>query len=205
MILAAWCLGAYILGSFPTSYLVAKIVMGIDIREHGSGNPGATNVFRVVGPAAGVITFIVDAAKGLVPVALAGHAFGRTNLAPLVVIGLCAILGHMFTIFLRFKGGKGVATATGVFCALLPQPTGYAFAVFAIVLLLTRYVSLSSIAAAVSLPLFAFLLGSPLPLSVFALAVGVIVIYRHRRNIKRLLTGKENRFGRKPEGGDHAA
>ncbi|MHB9154517.1 MAG: glycerol-3-phosphate 1-O-acyltransferase PlsY [Endomicrobiales bacterium] len=192
-----WCAGAYLAGSLPTGYLIAKLVKGIDIRAHGSGNPGATNVFRVVGPVPGVITFIIDFLKGFLPVLMAGRFFGEQHIVLWMLVGFFALAGHLWTVFLNFKGGKGVATGAGIFAALLPLPTAIAFALFALTFLFTRYVSLGSLLAAVSLPALSALLGKPSVLSFFALLVAAAIIYTHRTNIVKLLQGRENRFGRK--------
>jgi len=189
--------GAYLVGSIPSSYLIVKLLKGIDIREHGSGNPGATNVFRVAGAIPGIITFVMDLVKGLLPVLVANGHFGEDRLLLAIATGLCAMSGHMWTIFLGFKGGKGVATGTGVFAALLPVPTVCAFAVFSLVLLFTRYVSLGSISAALSLPLFSYFRGEQKILTFSAVLVAVLIIYKHRSNIMNLLAGKENKIGAK--------
>lgn len=195
MKLLFWLAIAYIAGSIPVSYLIARLVKGIDIREHGSGNPGATNVYRVVGPVPGVIAFILDALKGYLPVFFALRAFDGNPVA-VIAVGLAAVAGHMFTLFLRFKGGKGVATAAGVFFALLPLPTLYAFGVFCVILFATGYVSLGSIVAAVFLPGYCWLTGFPAVLSAFATLVAIFIIIKHRTNIRKLLSGTEHRFSR---------
>lgn len=197
MIIFLWLLGAYLIGSIPASFLIAKIGKGIDIRQHGSGNPGATNVFRVCGPVPGVAAFVLDALKGYVPVFLALRFFGPNAILPPVLVGAAAIIGHMFTVFLRFKGGKGVATGAGTFFAMFPWPTIYAFILFWIVLLLTGYVSLGSIVAAVFLPLFCWFTGVPAPLSIVATIVSIIIVFKHRKNIRNLCAGTEYKFGRK--------
>lgn len=192
-----WCCGAYLLGSFPSSYVITKLARGIDIREHGSRNPGATNVYRVAGLAPGILTFVADMLKGFIPVFLAMHFAGAGHAVTAILVGLAAIAGHMWTVFLNFKGGKGVATACGVFFALLPLPALCAFVTFWAVCLISRYVSLSSIIAAVVLPATAFFFGSPRPLSIFALCIGVLVIVKHKPNMVRLMNGTELRFGAK--------
>lgn len=197
--IALWCVGAYIAGSIPASYLVARL-KGIDIREHGSGNPGATNVFRTVGPVPGIIAFLLDFFKGFLPVFFAARFFGGENLVPWVLVGLCAVAGHIWTIFLNFKGGKGVATGAGVFVALLPLPTIIAFAVFALTLYLSGYVALGSICAAVALPVSAAVLRQPPLFTWFAVIIALLVIYRHKSNIANLIAGREHCFmkGKRP-------
>lgn len=191
------CITAYLLGAIPFGYLMGKFLRGIDIRQHGSGNPGATNVFRVLGAGPGAVTLLLDALKGLLPVAVALR-MGSSE-ATAVAVGMSAIAGHMFTIFLRFRGGKGVATSAGVFAALLPGPAGLALAAFAVVFGVSGYVSLGSIVAAVVLPLSARLAGVTPLRFVCALTIGAFIIYKHLPNIRRLLDGTENkiRFNRK--------
>jgi len=184
--------GSYLVGAFPTAFLVAKKLRGIDIREHGSGNPGATNVYRVVGAGAGIFTFAVDMIKGLLPVIAVRMVAGEIPLL-LISAGLAAIAGHVWTVFLRFKGGKGVATAAGVFIALLPVPALCALAVFFIVLSLSGYVSLGSIIAAVTLPVIAFFRHEPVLYVIFAFLVAAGIIYKHKSNIARLAAGKERK------------
>ena len=142
---------SYFLGAIPTGYLIAKKVMGIDIREHGSGNPGAANVYRTVGKWAGVSTFLVDALKGFIPVSAALYLCADYPHKYWVAIacGTIAILGHMWTIYLKFRGGKGVATSAGVFAALLPIPTAIAFGVFVICVALWGRISIGSICACI--------------------------------------------------------
>lgn len=191
------CITAYLLGAIPVGYLMGKFLRGIDIRQHGSGNPGATNAFRVLGAGPGAVTFLLDTLKGLLPV-LAAVRMGSSE-ATAVAVGMSAIAGHMYTIFLRFQGGKGVATSAGVFAALLPGPAGLALAAFAAVFGATGYVSLGSIVAAIVLPLSALLMDAS-PLRLFcALTIGAFIIYKHRPNIRRLIDGTENkiRFHRK--------
>ena len=168
---------SYLLGSVPTGYLIAKRAMGIDIREHGSGNPGAANVYRTVGKWAGISTFLIDALKGFIPVCLARH-FCPENYWVAIACGVIAILGHMWTIYLKFRGGKGVATSAGVFAALLPVPT-----------------AIGSIVACIVLPICSFFIGKhPLAVNLMVTAIGALVIYKHVPNIKRLLQQKELKF-----------
>ena len=197
MSLFVWLIGAYLVGSIPASLLVARIAKGIDIRQHGSGNPGATNVYRVCGPVPGIIAFAADFLKGFLPVLLALRYLGNGNPLSALAVGLACILGHVFTVFLRFKGGKGVATGAGVFFALLPLPALFAFILFWVIFFLTGYISLSSIAAAVFLPAYCWISRVPTAVSIVVTAVAAIIIYRHRTNIRNLIEGKEYKFSRK--------
>ena len=188
---------SYFLGAIPTGYLIAKKVMGIDIREHGSGNPGAANVYRTVGKWAGVSTFLVDALKGFIPVSAALYLCADYPHKYWVAIacGTIAILGHMWTIYLKFRGGKGVATSAGVFAALLPIPTAIAFASFVICVALWGRISIGSICACIVLPIASFFIGNhPLSVNLMVTAVALLVIYKHVPNIKRLLAQNELKF-----------
>lgn len=187
-------LASYLLGSIPTGYLISKRVMNIDIREHGSGNPGAANVYRTVGKWAGISTFLIDGLKGFVPVRIALGIF-PDNYWIAIACGTIAILGHMWTIFLKFRGGKGVATSAGVFAALLPIPTALAFLVFVICVALTGRISIGSIFACVTLPLGSYFIGGhPVAVDIMVTAIALLVIYKHIPNIKRLLAQKELAF-----------
>jgi glycerol-3-phosphate acyltransferase PlsY len=200
---------SYLLGSIPFGYLLVRVFRGEDVRQSGSGNIGATNVSRK-SPVLGLLTLLLDALKGTCAVFLAYKVFTRawpgnvdTSLYPLLsVIALCAILGHMFPVWLRFRGGKGVATSVGAFALLLPRATLGAFAIFVVVALVSRYVSLASIVAAISMPIFAwFSLRDGLRQDLFLLIpiaiASALVIVKHHQNIRRLLAGTESRFGRK--------
>lgn len=185
---------SYFLGSVPTGYLIAKRVMGIDIRQHGSGNPGAANVYRIVGKWAGVSTFLIDACKGFIPVCLARH-FCPDNYWVAIACGVIAILGHMWTIYLKFRGGKGVATSAGVFAALLPVPTALAFLSFVLCVWKWGRISIGSICACIVLPIASFFIGDhPMGVNVMVTAISALVIYKHVPNIKRLLEQKELKF-----------
>ena len=184
---------SYLIGSIPTGYLIAKHTMHIDIRERGSGNPGAANVYRIVGKWAGVCTFLIDAIKGYVPVLLARH-FCPDIYAIAIVCGVVAILGHMWTIYLKFRGGKGVATSAGVFLALAPIPTILAFLTFVALVAKWGRISIGSIFACVVLPVASWCMSYPLAEKIMASAVGALVIYKHIPNIKRLLAQKELKF-----------
>lgn len=189
---------SYLLGAIPTSHLVSRAFAKIDLRQHGSGNLGATNLYRVLGWKYAVPVALFDIAKGVIPVLVFAPLVSSSELFQ-VACGMAAILGHVFSVFVNFRGGKGVATAAGVMLGMAPLALAVAAAVWGLVLLFTGYVSLSSIAAAAVLPLAVYLLEPPRsPLLwwlVVLVAAGVIVL--HRRNIERLLKGTENRFGRR--------
>jgi glycerol-3-phosphate acyltransferase PlsY len=194
---------SYLLGSIPTGYLLYRIFRRQDIRSLGSGNIGATNVLRAGGAGLGAATFILDVLKGCSAVWLGGLL--GTLWMPTVPVrtveafaALCAVLGHVFTCWLRFRGGKGVATGFGVFLAISPLAALSALGVFALVCFLSRYVSVSSIVAAASFPVFAwFLVTGPRPPLFFVAGalVSLLIIVRHRENIRRLLAGTESRLG----------
>lgn len=185
---------AYLLGSVPFALVIGKGLYGVDVRQKGSGNTGTTNVFRVLGTGAGILVFIGDAAKGLVPVLLA-RALAPTDDAALVaaLAAGAAIAGHNWSIFLKGKGGKGVATGGGAIIGLMPWLFFVLFAIFWVVLLVTRYVSVSSLAAALSLSVLTVTTGQPLPYIVFAFLGTAVIIYAHRSNISRLARGEESR------------
>ena len=194
-------LAAYALGSIPAAYLAGKS-RGIDLRKHGSGTLGATNVFRVLGPRIGVAVFAFDMAKGAVPVLYFWQWTDPSLLSPQIVqilCGIAAIAGHVRPMWLGFsKGGKGVATAGGVFLALAPLETTLALAAFAVTLLASGYVSLGSMIAAVLLPVLLFIReGIRSPLVMVCAAVALFVFWTHRANIERLRQGTENRFGKR--------
>lgn len=195
---------AYLIGAVPFGLLIGKL-HGVDIRNVGSGNIGATNVTRAVGKTAGRICFLLDFLKGTLPTA-AAQLFHPELPWLAIGCGAAAILGHMFPVYLKFKGGKGVSTAAGVALALAPYPLLCAAAVWVAVFLIWRYVSLASIAAAAALPTAAivfalFDIGSPTAGSAFTLvffcAAAALAIFRHRENIKRLFAGTESRFSKK--------
>jgi len=187
---------AYFLGSVPFGILVTRIFAGnVDLRETGSGNIGATNVARAAGKAAGVITLFLDIGKGVLPMVLADMLVGE-NYLWLSLVGGAAFLGHVFPVYLNFRGGKGVATALGVVLYLSAVTTFVLLVLFALILYFTRYVSLGSLCAAVALPILMALLGPPSRNTVtLCLLISLVVIYKHRENIHRLLTGQENKFG----------
>ena len=201
---------AYLLGSIPTGYLVGK-AKGVDIRTVGSKNMGATNVFRTLGKGPGILVLLVDALKGSGSVLLAGIIARQlinmfryepdpsllSNLA--VLAGLCAVLGHNYTCWLAFKGGKGIATTAGVYFALAPLSVSIALGVWIVFFVVTRYVSVASIAAAVALPTAVWLTQPSLLLSLVTTGLGLMAIYKHKANIQRLIAGTENRIRFKKE------
>jgi len=182
---------AYLLGSIPTGYIIG-LMAGVDVRASGSGNVGATNVARVVGKREGIMTLLGDAGKGLLPVLIASVA----GLTPewVAAAGVAAFLGHVFPVFLKFKGGKGVATALGVFLGIVPLATLLLIGVFAAVVFATRMVSLSSLAAAVLAPVVVWLLAYPRAFVAASTLVAIVIILRHRANIGRLIAGTEPKF-----------
>lgn len=182
---------AYLLGSIPTGLLLGK-VYGIDVRKEGSGNIGATNLYRTVGRKVGVLTLIFDCLKGFLPVLIARKLGISAEYA--AWIGLAAFCGHVFSVFLRFKGGKGVATALGIFLALSPLAVAIALVVFLVLVFKWRYISLGSITAAAVMPPAVSLLGGGRITVIVTALVAVIVIGKHHENIKRLVAGTENKF-----------
>jgi glycerol-3-phosphate acyltransferase PlsY len=211
-------LGAYLLGSIPFGYLAAK-AKGIDIRSVGSGNIGATNAMRVLGKPIGITVLLLDAFKGwfacqfglcvffhFLPQLKAGPEAevaevvkNLTNVFP-VIAGVCAVLGHNYTCWLKFKGGKGIATTAGVYLALAPEALAVALVVFILTILLTRFVSVGSMSAAVALPAAVWIMQPHnLFLGIVTTALGVLAVYKHKSNIQRLMAGTENRFGKKKE------
>jgi acyl phosphate:glycerol-3-phosphate acyltransferase len=187
-------LAAYLLGAIPFSYLVAR-TRGVDVRRVGSGNVGATNVLRSVSVAAGLLAFVLDAGKGAVAVVLARLV--EPGLLLPVAAGVAAVLGHMYPVWLRFRGGKGVATGAGIFLPLVPFCTIGALATFGLVLAATRYVSLASMLGAASLGAYAFLAGASPLVTAAAALLAALIAWKHRANVRRLLRGTESRMGRK--------
>lgn len=198
---------SYIIGSFPTSIIVGKILRGIDIREHGSGNAGGTNVFRVLGPGPGIFVMLFDAFKGFaatfwVSKIVIDSQPLETGLI-MILAGLSAVFGHIWTIFAGFRGGKGVGTAAGMLAALFPKALLVCLVVFFIVLAASKIVSISSMSAAVALPItlsiLRFVFHSPVQFSlyIFSYIAAALIIYTHRSNIKRLINGTENKIGKR--------
>ena len=197
---------SYLAGSTPTSIIIGRVTRSIDIREHGSGNAGATNVFRVIGWKPALVVIFVDVLKGWLPSAIFAPTFFHTQQIPdlgvlQILCGFSAVLGHTYTIFAKFKGGKGVATLVGMVLALFPTVFPFCLGVAALTIILTGYVSLASILASSSLPVFLFLLPpflgmepASLSLMIFSLLIPWFIIFTHRSNIQRLRSDKENRF-----------
>ena len=204
---------SYLIGSIPTSIIVTRKMRGIDIRQHGSGNAGGTNVLRVLGWKAGIFVILMDIAKGLVATILVARLMQGpipfANNTPFddftlvqIIAGCSAILGHVWTLFAGFKGGKGIATAGGMLLGIAPVEVGVAFGVFALVFLISQYVSLGSLSAAVAFPLTMFFRENVFMAEVrgyhtlifFSIAISLFIIYNHRSNITRLLKGTENRM-----------
>jgi glycerol-3-phosphate acyltransferase PlsY len=207
--LIAVLLLGYLVGSFPTAILVGKLVRGwdFDIRREGSGNAGGTNVFRVLGWKPGLIVTLVDVFKGVAATQWVsqwqpfGSGYVDATVMP-ILTGLAAVCGHIWTVFADFRGGKGVGTAGGMIIALYPIAAIICLAIFIVVVFFTRYVSLGSMIAALSLPVVLLLMQElfknevPDALFQFSLLVGVLIVFTHRKNIRRLIEGTENRFGK---------
>ena len=195
---------AYLLGSIPFGLFIAKFFGGTDIRAEGSGNIGASNVTRVVGPVAGIFTLILDAAKGALPVWLAAR-YTEPSATWMMIAGLAALVGHCFPIWLKFKGGKGVATALGVFLVICPMGALCDLALFSIVAIYSRYSSLGSLTAASTMPLLIYFLWAPprlappLVITIGTLAASLLVIVQHHGNIRRLIEGTEPRYSKDAE------
>lgn len=198
---------SYLVGSIPTSIITGKVLRGIDIREHGSGNAGATNVLRILGWKPAVFVMLVDVGKG----AFATLVCSRLRIDPIaldpillqIIAGTAAVIGHVWTVFAGFRGGKGVGTAGGVLVALYPIAALVCLIIFGTLVATTRYVSVGSISAAIALPIVLILLdrifGHPVPSVLFGLSLvmTVLIVFTHRSNIRRLLQGTENRLGKR--------
>jgi len=193
-----WLLVSYLVGAIPTSYLAARFIRGIDLREHGSKNLGATNLYRTLGWRYAVPVGLFDIAKGAIPVLVFAPRVSDSQLFALGC-GVAAVIGHVFSLFVGFKGGKGVATAAGVMLALTPAALGVAALVWAVLVYATGYVSVGSIIAAAVFPVAVFLLEHPDRPEILWIdaAVAAGIIWLHRANIRRLLNGTEHRFGRR--------
>ena len=212
-------LAAYLIGSFPFGFWIAKL-KGIDIRDHGSGNIGATNVFRNLGPRYGVLVLILDIAKGLLPVLIGSSVIlEKIPIDPAVVndkealegfvyvtLAISTIIGHNYTFWLGFKGGKGIATSAGALIPFLPEVLIGSFIIWIVVFFTSRYVALASILAALSLPILPYLLdhnyifpdiNSSLPVLLFGVLAGLMALWRHKSNIQRIIKGEEDKFRRK--------
>lgn len=188
--IAALFLFSYLAGGIPTGYLIVKRLYGYDIRTRGSGNPGTANVYRNAGALPGAITLLVDALKGYLPVCLGLHLYpDHRGLA--IGLGAAAIIGHNWTVFLGFKGGKGVATSAGVFLALIPAPMAITMAAFLLAVKLSGHISVGSMTGAVVLPAAAALCGEPRAFTAAAAAAGAMILLKHVSNVKRLLQNRE--------------
>ncbi len=196
-----WTLGillvCYLIGSFPSGVLLARRLKGVDLRLHGSGNVGASNAFRALGLAGGLLVLAADLAKGYLAVNLAALALAPEVLGPAVKVacGLAAIAGHNWSVFLRFQGGKGVATSFGVLLGLTPLVAAMAGLLWVSVVLVTRYSSLASLAALISVPVLMIVYRDPLVYIVFGVLAAAFAVSRHRGNIQRLLKGEELTLG----------
>jgi len=184
-----FCL-AYLVGSIPFGLIVGKVFYGVDVRQHGSGNVGSTNVFRVLGKKAGVAVMALDILKGYVPAALAAALFHPWYA---IFIAAAPVIGHMYSVFLKGSGGKGVATGAGVVLALAPLAFLICFAVWITLIIVTRYVSVASLSVAFLVPVLIILMGDAVPYEIAAVLVGLIVWWAHRGNIRRLVHGTESR------------
>jgi acyl phosphate:glycerol-3-phosphate acyltransferase len=191
--MAAAIIAAYLLGSIPFALIVSRRLSGVDLRHIGSGNLGATNVARASGLRAGVLVAVLDIAKGAAGVMVAMRL--TSDAAAPAAAGFAAILGHVYPIWLRFRGGKGVATACGVFSVLTPLAVLPALAIFLVTVWLTKYMSVASLLAALVVPPLAYAAGSPTPAVTAALGASILIVFRHRSNVVRLKNGSERRLG----------
>lgn len=185
----------YLAGSVPFAFLLARSA-GVDVRTAGSGNVGAANVLRTAGAGPGALVLLLDVAKGAAAVLLAYAVAGGASVAALS--GAAAIVGHIYPVWLRFHGGKGVAVAAGVFSILAPVATAVSGLLFLVTVWTTRYVSLGSVAATLALPAVAWLAGAPAAVVIVAAATGSLILFRHRANVRRLIAGTERRMGTRP-------
>jgi len=199
LILFLGLVAAYLIGSIPTGYIFGRALKGVDIREFGSGNLGATNVFRVMGRLPGILVLAIDVLKGFVCATYIASFFlyispaARPELYR-VLAGLAVIAGHNWTVFLKFRGGKGVATSAGVVIGLIPKVFWLGFLVWTIVFSVTGYISLASIIASIAVPLFALVFSEPTEIVIFMSILCLVIAYKHRSNIKRLQDGEEKRI-----------
>ncbi|MCK4738443.1 MAG: glycerol-3-phosphate 1-O-acyltransferase PlsY [Deltaproteobacteria bacterium] len=199
LILFSLSLGAYLIGSVPMAILVARAFGGVDPRKFGSGNIGATNVARTTGKTAGIITLVLDALKGALPTLFATYVFrGESLFEPLVcLVALLTFLGHLFPVYLFFRGGKGVATAVGLYLVISPLSLLLSFVIFVVVLFTTRYVSVASISSAIVMPIFLVVfMGFGFP-ALLGVIMAVLIIVKHRANLGRVIKGTESKFGKK--------
>jgi glycerol-3-phosphate acyltransferase PlsY len=195
-ILVAGAVVAYLIGAIPVGFIVARAFGIGDIRRYGSGTIGMTNVLRTAGKMPAVLTLIGDVVKGMLAVWLGAHVAGATP-ADVPVVAVAAVIGNCWSVFLRFRGGKGVATGLGALLVLVPWAIGPSALVFLTVVATTRYVSLGSLLGAIGVPIVAFVLGYPVRSVIAAVCVALVIVLRHRENIGRLLSGTENRLGRR--------
>lgn len=199
LILFLGIVAAYLIGSIPTGYIFGRALKGVDIREFGSGNLGATNVFRVMGRLPGILVLVIDMLKGFVCATYIASFFlyispaARPELYR-VLAGLAAIAGHNWTVFLKFRGGKGVATSAGVVIGLVPKIFWLGFLVWTIVFSVTGYISVASIIASIAVPLFTLVFSEPTETVIFMSILCLVIVYKHRSNIKRLQDGEEKRI-----------
>ena len=197
----ALLVAGYLVGSIPFGLVIGKVFYGIDVREHGSGNFGTTNVFRVLGKKAGVAVFILDMLKGYIPAALGAWLFGPW-LA--VFIAAAPVIGHVYPIYLKGRGGKGIATGAAVVLALVPLIFVIIFTVWIVLVLVTRYVSVASLTACTLVPILTFVLGEPAPYKIAGILVTALLWWAHRGNLRRLRAGEENRIRLPWSGGGRA-
>lgn len=183
---------AYVLGSIPFGLILGKGIWRTDLRHHGSGNIGATNAWRILGKKAGITIFLCDFLKGLVAVGIAQHLSDSAIVA--VLAAIFALVGHSFSFFMQFKGGKGVATGLGVLVMLMPTVSLIAFVLWSIIVYVTRYVSLGSCVAALAVAILGIAMDYPLPYAIFGVLAAILIVVRHRSNIGRLLNGTENKI-----------
>ena len=195
MTILTWALvliAAYFIGSIPSGLIIGKALYNTDLRQCGSGNIGATNAWRVLGKKAGIVVFVMDFLKGVIPVLLASYFIGTPW--SMVIVGVMAIAGHVFSIFTAFQGGKAVATGLGVVTVMMPDIALIVFVVWLIIVMITRYVSLGSIIASVLVPILSIVFEYPIPFMDFGVFTATLIVLRHRPNIKRLLNGTENKI-----------
>ena len=184
---------AYLIGAIPCGVVVTKLFSNEDVRDSGSGNIGATNVYRVAGRKLGAMTFIGDALKGALPVAYAIYIAGMTS-EQIAMVATATFLGHLYPVYIGFKGGKGVATGCGIFLALSPLTVTLGLTLFGLILWRSRYVSLASVCAAVAIPIINYFIEHDIPIFLASIFLSGMVIFRHRENIKRLIAGTESKF-----------
>jgi len=190
-------IASYFIGAIPSGVVLAKAFSSKDIRQEGSGNIGATNVTRVLGKKFGAVTLAGDLLKGFLPVFVGSYLV--SSLSVVCLMGLAAFLGHLFPVYLRFKGGKGVATALGVFLYFAPSVILVEIVIFVAVVGIWKYVSLGSLIAAAAMPLLLLLFAFPKPVVLLSIAFALLIFIKHKANIQRLLNGTENKFGTKKE------